>query len=274
MTVAALLLAVSTAIAARGERAAVILPEEAPVDGPRLVLGAVAEVLAEDEGVAERLRSVSLGYAPPPGGERRLGRAEVVEALGLSGFSPKEFVLQGAATTRLVRLSQVVSEATLKAAIARALQPRFGARLETLPPVRFSEEARVGRGEVEVVAAPPETLTPELPRTMNLLVFVEGLPAKQLVAEIDLPSASGDRSGAPSPAAGPKARLVRRGQQVSLEVEGRGILITTRGRAHSSGALGDEVQVENLISGVMVRGVVQGEARVRVVMGAIEGRRQ
>lgn len=55
-----------------------------------------------------------------------------------------------------------------------------------------------------------------------------------------------------------------------IELEGRGLRITATGRARSSGALGDEIPVENSASGVVVIGVVKSEGRVSVRWGGAD----
>ena len=60
--------------------------------------------------------------------------------------------------------------------------------------------------------------------------------------------------------------LVRRGQTVQMLLESsNGMRIALTGQARGNGALGDSIEVTNISSGKIVRGLVAGEQMVRVV---------
>ena len=61
--------------------------------------------------------------------------------------------------------------------------------------------------------------------------------------------------------------LVRRGELVTLYVEGRGFRITTQGQASEDARRGDPVRVTNLASKREVFGKVEGPGVVRVSFG-------
>jgi flagella basal body P-ring formation protein FlgA len=61
-----------------------------------------------------------------------------------------------------------------------------------------------------------------------------------------------------------KPELVRRGDSVTLLVQGPTFLVSTAGRAKGSGSKGEQVTVENLTSKQIVHGTVVAEKTVRV----------
>ena len=58
--------------------------------------------------------------------------------------------------------------------------------------------------------------------------------------------------------------LVRRGESVLMQLQGVNFLVHANGRALSSGAAGDRVEVENLNSKRVIHGTVSGSGRVTV----------
>lgn len=61
--------------------------------------------------------------------------------------------------------------------------------------------------------------------------------------------------------------LVKRGDLVTVRVKAGDIVITAKGKAMRSGALGDEIRVQNLSTGRTFSGVVKGPDRVIVTLG-------
>ena len=138
--------------------------------------------------------------------------------------------------------------------------------------LQLSDTPRVGGGKLELRA---ELLVPPrlgVPLEARGLVLEDGLPTARVdvVVEAVLHEGRAPRTAEPRAVARPE-RLVRSGQPVTLHVVGSGLLISAAGKARSSGGLGDEVRVENVISGVIVRGIVRGEGRVEVLWSSTGG---
>ena len=116
---------------------------------------------------------------------------------------------------------------------------------------------------------------PRLERVLRsrILVLVDGVPSAQVEAELEAVRRSSDEQlvVASQRQRRSRDRVVKSGQQVVLELQGPGLQITAVGRAKKSGRVGDEIPVENLISGIVVRGVVKSEGRVQVYWSPVTG---
>jgi flagellar basal body P-ring formation protein FlgA len=65
-----------------------------------------------------------------------------------------------------------------------------------------------------------------------------------------------------------KPELVHRDGTITLVYEVPGIMITTRGRALESGALGDTITVANVETKRTIQGTISGPNRVTIVAGS------
>lgn len=89
------------------------LPEKATVVGPQINLGEVAEVISDDEAIADRLRRMTLGKAAPAGAEARITLGYLKIALRREGYNLQGFSFGGADSIEVLTQSQAFDPATL-----------------------------------------------------------------------------------------------------------------------------------------------------------------
>lgn len=248
------------------------LPERATVKGPRIFLGNIARIDATSPALTKRLDTVLVGLSPLPGSFRTLQRGEVAQALTLAGFAPGEFELSGAAAVELKRASQRVSDQAVSAALRGALSERLGipAGQLTLTSLRFIDQPEVGGGAVGLQVDELSRASLNSPINARILVSLDGVPSVHLAVELVASLRSSIQATATTRTRRPR-RLVRSGQPVQIALEGPGMRISATGKARASGGLGDEVAVENVISGNIIRCVVTGEGQVLVQWSPISG---
>jgi len=99
----------------------VTLPPAATVRGTELLLGDVASVRGDDPAEVERVRAISLGYAPAPGYSRVLHPVRIEQ---LVRGRIRDFAVEFAAAgpVRIVPETQVVTAAEIEAAARAALE--------------------------------------------------------------------------------------------------------------------------------------------------------
>jgi hypothetical protein len=269
-------------VAYASESAIVTLSDRVTVANPRVLLGAIARIDASDPSVAESLDSVLVGLAPLPGRRRIVERGEVEQALALAGYAPWDVRIQGAERIEIERSVQRISEAQLARAIRQRLATELGLPESEIGfrRLEFGRVDEVGGGALDL--RPVFESEPRLnaPLRASVHIVVADVPAARVDGVVEVvrrteqafreeqqpaprtASARGSRS---------KQRLVRSGQPVTLELRGPGLLITAQGKARRTGGLGDEIPVENVISGVVVRGTILGAGRVQVHWSPVTG---
>ena len=105
----------------------VALPADSRVRGVELSVGAVATVSGGDAALVERVRAVSLGYAPAPGYSRLLQDWRLRQELATS-LPGVQVVVTGATSTRVWPQTEVVSAGTLEAEARRELERHLAGR--------------------------------------------------------------------------------------------------------------------------------------------------
>lgn len=255
-------------------KATVTLAESATVAGPRVTLGALTRIDAADPNLSKQLDDVLVGLAPLPGQSRFVERGEIEEALGVAGIAPWDVALVGAPRIEITRIAQVVSEAQLTRAARRALARELAIPESELSfrRLQFSTTPLVGGGALDIDAEFVDEPRLGIPLRATIVVLVGGVPAAQVNAELEVVRSAPE---VPPPRREArrrrKERVIRSGEQVTIALEGPGLQITAVGRARNSGALGEEITVENVISGIVVRGIVMGEGRVQIHWSPVTG---
>lgn len=146
-------------------RPSVKVAAEVVASGERIRLGDLAQVAAEDEEVAARLRQVALGYAPGVGLVRELTREQIVRALAAAGFGESSVLLDAPSVVLVKRAAQQVDPAIVREAVERAALADLQAsgatarlvRLDLPPTVEVPAgrlEARASIGHVRDLYAP------------------------------------------------------------------------------------------------------------------------
>lgn len=105
-------------------KATVRISGEKTVDGERIVLADIAEIKAEAATV-QRLRSISLGYAPNVGMTREISRSQIALAISAAGFADGEIVLDAPAKILIRREGQTVLQSQMREAVEKAVAERI-----------------------------------------------------------------------------------------------------------------------------------------------------
>ncbi|HKX27691.1 MAG TPA: flagellar basal body P-ring formation chaperone FlgA [Blastocatellia bacterium] len=176
-----LLLAPGPLVEGRGEPV-VRVAAEITAQADRITLGDIAEVEADQPPVAQRLRSVALGYAPNVGAVRELTRDRIRLSITAAGFPQGTVRIEAPPLVRIRRSSQVVAPELAWAAVEQATLPELRtwgatARLSRLdlPPV-----IEVPSGLVEARAGVAGVRDPFAPFPAAIEILVDGRVAQRL----------------------------------------------------------------------------------------------
>lgn len=193
----------SGASLAQEERAVIQIPSEATISSDRVELSAIAKISAPDAVTAEKLKHISLGYAPQPGSVREIGFDRIVLGINAAGFSSSEFSLHAPALVRIRRAAQTVEEDLIRTEIEKAVLANLQAagadakivRLDlpanlNVPSGKISVKANAGT--IRNLAAPFSVgleirVDEKVVRRLSIMVEVEAT-APVLVTKRNLPA--------------------------------------------------------------------------------------
>ena len=157
---------------------------ETIVNSDKLTLGNIAEIFSSDEIVAERLRAISLGYAPNVGAVRELQREKILLAIASAGFSSDEFSFESPYVVRVRRAAQRVESKQMRDAVENAvLNPlkTVGAEAQ-LTRLDISAGVDVPMGEIEVRASVGTVKDLFSPFSVSIEILVDGRIVKRMSA--------------------------------------------------------------------------------------------
>lgn len=97
---------------------------ETKIETDTIKLGDIAQISGDVERV-ERLKIITLGYAPNVGMTRELTREKILLAINAAGFSSGEFLIIAAPTIRIFRAGQTITQAQMRGVIEKAVADLF-----------------------------------------------------------------------------------------------------------------------------------------------------
>ncbi|MFM9904746.1 MAG: flagellar basal body P-ring formation chaperone FlgA [Pyrinomonadaceae bacterium] len=115
----------SCVAAASGQAVAIRVSQETTVATDRVELGKIARISGQAVAV-ERLKRISLGYAPNIGLTREIGREQITLAINAAGFANSEFTLETPPRINIHRAGQIVPQEAIRAAVEKALADHIG----------------------------------------------------------------------------------------------------------------------------------------------------
>jgi flagella basal body P-ring formation protein FlgA len=123
--------------------------------GETLMLGDVSEIHSSDASQAEKLKAISLGYAPNVSTVRELERERIGMAVRSAGFRADGFVLTGATRIIVRRASQLIDPAQVREAIERTILAQFNASAMTarLSRLELPPQIEAPSGAIEISAS-------------------------------------------------------------------------------------------------------------------------
>lgn len=157
---------------------------ETIVKNDKLMLGNIAEVTSNDAIIVERLRTISLGYAPNVGAVRELQREKIFMAIASAGFSTSDVSFESPTIVRIRRASQTVDSKLIREVVENAvLNPlkTVGAVTE-LTRLDVPVSVEVPTGEVEVRASSGIVRDLFSPFSVSIEILIDGRVAKRMSA--------------------------------------------------------------------------------------------
>jgi flagella basal body P-ring formation protein FlgA len=147
----------------------------------RIILGDLAEIVAADPGTAERLRSITLGYAPEVGALREISKEKIALAIAAAGFVAGTVEIDAPSLVLIRREAQVVNPSLLQEAVERATLPALQAKGATARLIRLDlARLEVRTGAVEVRASTSGVRNLFAPFTVFLEVWVDSRLVRRL----------------------------------------------------------------------------------------------
>ncbi len=211
-TIAFLFFFVLTATAVFAENQPIIrIKAETTVESDLVHLGNIAQIQGETEKI-ERLKTVSLGYAPNVGLLREISRRQILLSLSAAGFTENEIVLDSPEKILIRRAGQTISQDQFHVVIENFLTNKFASDQIAARILRLDLPADllVPKGTVEIrpnfssvqnffqpFSVPVEirvdgkvfrrlSATIEVEAFADVLVAVKDLPVNLKIAESDV----------------------------------------------------------------------------------------
>src|SRR6185369_13574027 len=169
-------------------RTRVIIPATAYSSTDTLTLSAIARIDGEDVKLVERLRRVSLGYAPTFGNTRTITRDEILSAVESAGIESAKFDLSMPAKVDVERASQTVTVDQITKAIEDYARNRFAWSTNDVT-LRLNsplDDVLVPQGQLAIRPSLPNTATAADRLFINVSLEVDGRVARYLSLELNV----------------------------------------------------------------------------------------
>lgn len=129
------------------------IASETTIENDRIDLGKIAQISGKDNKI-ERLKLISLGYAPSVGMMRELTKDRINLAISAAGFSAAEFTLESPAKIIVRRSAQTIGDDILREAVEKTVAEQLKTEGVVFKIVRLDLPAKVEipSGEVSVRA--------------------------------------------------------------------------------------------------------------------------
>jgi flagella basal body P-ring formation protein FlgA len=133
-------------------KAVIHISAETTISGDRITLGDIAEVSGANKGTVNRLKTVSLGYAPNVGMTREISRPQIALAVSAAGFSDNEVALNSPEKILVRRAGQEISDSQIREAIEKSILDQFSTDKISAQIIRLDlpEKIQVAVGKVEI----------------------------------------------------------------------------------------------------------------------------
>ncbi len=175
-------------VALAAVRTKVIIPATAYSTGDTLTLAGIARFDGEDIKLIERLRRVSLGYAPTFGNTRTLTRDEILSAVESAGIEATKFDLSMPAKVDVERATQTVTADQITKAIEDYARNRFAWSTNEVT-LRLNsplDDVLVPQGQLAIRPSVPNTATAADRLFINVSLEVDGRVARYLSLELNV----------------------------------------------------------------------------------------
>jgi flagella basal body P-ring formation protein FlgA len=197
-------------LATAAVRTRVIIPGQAYSSSDVLTLSAIARIDGEDVRMVEKLRRVSLGYAPTFGNTRSITREEILSAVESAGIEPAKFDLSMPAKVDIERASQTVNSEQITKSIEDYVRNRFAWSVSevTLKLASPLDDVLVQQGQLVIRPSIPGTANASDRLFVNVSLEVDGKVVRYLSLELNVEATA---------IVAVAARNIDRGQPVTLD---------------------------------------------------------
>ncbi len=156
-------------------KAVIHVSAETTIENDRVTLGDIAEISGANEEAKNRLKMVSLGYAPNVGMTREIFKDKILLAIAAAGFSKNDFALDAPAKIFVRRTAQIVGQNLLREAVEKAVLTNFQRENISAKIVRLDlpSDIQISSGKVEVRANPINAGNFFLPFSVSLEIRVD-----------------------------------------------------------------------------------------------------
>lgn len=180
----ALIFLFSLSVAAQSKTIVSVLAETT-VETDTVKLGNIAQISGE-AARAERLKAISLGYAPGIGATREIARGAIRLAIAAAGFAENEIALDAPPSILIRRASQTVSEQRLRETVEKALLQSLqseGVRMQ-ITRLDLPGAVEVPTGSLSVTANPAGVRNFFAPFSISLEIRVDSRVVRRLSANV------------------------------------------------------------------------------------------
>lgn len=160
---------------------------ETTIENDIVKLGNIAQISGEIEKI-ERLKTVSLGYAPNVGMLREISREQIRLSVSAAGFSESEIVLDSPAKILVRRAGQTVSQNQFREVVEKFLSDNFSNDKISVQIVRIDlpENFQVPIGTLEIRPNFSTVQNFFQPFSLSLEIRVDGKVMRRLSANVEI----------------------------------------------------------------------------------------
>lgn len=175
-------------VSAQTSAAIRILPQT-QIENDTIRLGDIAKISGAGDEVVQRLKTISLGYAPNVGSIREIERAKIELAIRAAGFAAADVRLEMPSRILIKRGGQKVGAELLREAVETAILPNFSASGAKAQIVRLDlpESIEIPAGKVSIKASAPNFIgNLTAPFSVPLEIRVDERVVKRLNATVNI----------------------------------------------------------------------------------------
>lgn len=171
---------------AQGKVSIQIAPE-ITVENDTIRLGKIAEIKG-DEAKAERMKNISLGYAPNVGMLREISRRQLELAISAAGFLPNEITIISPDKFIVRRDAQEISATLIRETIEKAISAQFSDNkiLIQIVKIEVPEKIYVPLGKSEIRTNFANIRNPFAPFSLPLEIRIDGLVVRRISANLQI----------------------------------------------------------------------------------------
>lgn len=160
---------------------------ETVIENEQIILGDIAEISGVKHN-AERLRSISLGYAPNIGMVREIERDRIKLMIAAAGFSSKEFFLNSPESVIVRRAGQEINQIQIRESIEKTILEQFEKSEVSVRILRIEvpEQLEVPLGEVKIETKTSNILNIFAPFSMPVEIRVNDSVVRRLSANVEI----------------------------------------------------------------------------------------